>query len=255
MRIRDFFALSAVAAMVAIPSTTAADDFADACRRVASAQVVFIGRVTSPPVRRHVPDQEQIEKTRRQWSEADADMAKRKIWPVPTDVVVTPMRVETAFRNIEAGDVYVRTEPPDELEVGQPYLVYGQHEIGALFPDILTATTLVAHPDPDGEEVRLLNLAGTGKLSASVYGSLMFDDGPAQVPLPGVPIRFAAGDQQIEAITTAAGRFVATGIPAGNISVQPLLPSSLSLDAMAPYVISMPDGGCSELHLRAKTRH
>lgn len=249
---RRHCALGAATVLVATAIPAAADDFADACRRVASAQVAFIGRVTSPPVRRHVPAQEQIERIRQQWSEADAGMAKRKIWPVPTDVVVTPMRVETAFRNIETADVYVRTERPDKLEVGQSYLVYGHHEVGAIFPDILTATSLVAQPDPDGEEVRSLNLERTGKFSASVYGSLMFDDGLAQVPLPGVPIRFAAGDLQIEVITTAAGRFIATGIPAGTVSVEPLLPQNLSLDLMAPYAIAMPGGGCSELHLRAK---
>ena len=249
---RYFFSIYAAAAIVAVPVAAAADDFAGACRRFASARVVFIGRVTAPPVRKHVPGQEQIDRMRQKWSEADAEMAKRKLWPVPLDLVVTPMRVETAFRNIDVNHVYVRTEDPDELQIGQSYLVYGHHEIGAIFPEILTATALVAQPDPNGEEVRFLNLAKTRKFSTSVYGSLILHDTPAEVPLAGVRIRFTVGDQQIDGITNAAGRFIVTGIPAGIISVEPLLPEGVSFDTHVPYTLAMPDGGCSELQLRAR---
>ena len=249
---RYFLSIYAAAAIVAAPRTAEAEDFAAACRRFATAPVVFIGRVTAPPVRRHVPGQEQIDRMRRKWSEADANMAKRKLWPVPVDLVVTPMRVETPFRSIETTDVYVRAERPDQLQVGQSYLVYGHHEIGAIFPDIVTATGLVAEPDRNGEEVRFLDLARTHKFSTFVYGSLMLDDTPAQVPLADVRIRFTVGDQQVEAITDAAGKFIATGIPAGRISIEPLLPEGLSLDPRPPYVLAMPDGGCSELHLRPR---
>lgn len=237
---------------VATSAPAAGDDFVDACRRFASERVIFIGRVTARPVRRHVPAQEQIDKMRRRWSEAEADMAQRKIWPVPLDVVVTPMRVETAFR-VETADVFVLTERPDELQVGQSYLVYGHYAVNQAYPDILSVTRLVAQPDPNAEEIRFLNLAGTGTVSASVYGSLMLDDDEKRVPLAGVPIRFTVGDQEIEAITSESGRFVAAGMPAGVIKVEPLLPAGLSFEVRPPYVIAMPDGGCSELHLTPKT--
>lgn len=251
---RYFLSLSATAAIVAAPSIAAADDFADACRRFASARIVFVGRVTAPPVRRHVPAQEQIDRIRRKWSEADADMAKRKLWPVPLDLVVTPMRVETAFRNIETTDVYVRTARPEELQVGRSYLVYGHHETGAIFPDIVTATGVVARPNPNGDEMPFLNLARTQRFSASIYGSLMLQDAATQVPLADVPIRFTVNDQVFEAITNAAGRFLAIGIPAGNIVVKPLLPADLTFDTLPNSYVALPDGGCSELHLHAK-RH
>jgi hypothetical protein len=252
---RRNFLLVFAAAMLATPSATEANDFADTCRQFAAARVVFIGRVTSAPVRRHVPTQVQIEEMRRKWSEADTDMAKRKIWPIPTDLVVTPMHVETAFRSVENADIHVKTERPDELQVGKSYLVYGYHETGAVFPDILTVTRLVAQPDPDDEELRFLNLASTGTVTASVHGSLMLDKDQKQVPLAGVPIRFTVGDQQLEAITNKAGRFVAAGIPPGVIKVEPLLPAGLSFEARPPYVIAMPDGGCSELRLTPRISH
>jgi hypothetical protein len=237
----------------ATPSPLAAADIVDACRRFASERVIFIGRVTALPVRRHVPGQDQIDKMRRLWSQTESDMARRKIWPVPVDVMVTPMRVETAFRHLETADVFVLTERPDELHIGQSYLVYGHYAVNQPYPDILTITRLVAQPDPDAEEVRFLNLAGTGTVSASVYGSLMLDDDQKQVPLSGVPIRFTVADREIEAITDEVGRFVAAGMPAGVIKVEPLLPAGLSFEARPPYVIAMPDGGCSELHLTPKT--
>jgi hypothetical protein len=81
---------------------------------------------------------------RRKWSEANADMAKRKLWPVPVDLVVTAMRIETAIRNIETKEIYVRAERPEELRIGQLYLVYGYHEIGSIFPDVVTASGLVS---------------------------------------------------------------------------------------------------------------
>jgi hypothetical protein len=251
MRIRHLLTVSAVAAIVAVPSAATADDFADACRRFASARVVFIGQVTGLPVRRHVSSQELIERFQRKWSGAEADMAKRNVWPLPLDFVLTPMRVETAFRNIETADVYVLTERPDELQLGRSYLVYGHHAIDQALPDILRATVLVTQPDPNGEEIRFLNLARTQKFSAAIYGSLILHDFPAQIPLAGVPIRFTVGDQRFEAITNGAGRFIATGIPAGNISVEPLLPAGLSFDTLPNWYVAMPDGGCSELHLRA----
>src|SRR5688572_25356763 len=157
------FALSVIAA-TGIPTTSAANDFADACRRFASARVVFIGTVTSLPVRRHVSGEEQIERFRKKWPGADADMAKRNFWPVPFDFILTPMRVDTAFRNVETKHVYVRAELaelPDGLQVGQSYLVYGHHAIDSVFPDILIASGVVSNPDPGGDEVRFLNLART----------------------------------------------------------------------------------------------
>jgi hypothetical protein len=196
---RYFLSLHVAAAIVVAPGIAAADDFADACHRLAASRVVFIGRVTAPPVRRHVPSQDQIERMRRKWSEADPDMAKRKLWPVPLDLVVTPIRVETALRNIEITDVYLRTERPDELHIGQSYLVYGHYETGAIFPDVLTVTRLVPQPDRNVEELRLLHLERTGKLGAST-----------------------------------------------------VLPPNMSVDAVTPEVVSLPEGGCSALHLRAK---
>jgi hypothetical protein len=243
--------LLAAAAIVVIPATSAANDFADACRRFASARVVFIGTVTSLPVRRHVSGEEQIERFRKKWSGAEADMAKRNFWPVPFDFILTPMRVDTAYRNIETRNVYVRAELPDELHVGQSYLIYGHHAVDSVFPDILIASGVVPNPDLGGDEVRFLNLARTQKVSASIYGSLVLYDAPTQVPLADVPIRFTSDDEVFEAITNAAGRFIVTGIRAGIISVKPLLPPGLVFDAQGPYRVSLPDGGCSELHLRA----
>jgi hypothetical protein len=247
---RHLLTLAVVATIVAIPGTTAANDFADACRRFASAHVVFIGHVTGPPVRRHVSSQEQIDRFERKRSGAKAEMAKTNMWPIPLDFVLTPMRVETGFRNIETAVVYVRTQQPATLRVGQSYLIYGSTMISPAFPDILFATLVIPEPDPGSEEMRFLNLARTRKFSASIYGSVVLHDSGTRVPLSGVPIRFSVGDQVIDAISSPEGKFIVTGIPAGNISVEPLLPPELILNTpVVPWVVSLPDGGCEEVNL------
>ena len=285
---RRLLGISTLLASTAVAPAVAADDFATTCREFTASRVIFTGRVLSAPITKRVSGEEQIEKARRSAVQAESELEQfraLKLRPSaagqrerelaekargmrdlyermhammqpPMDIVVTPVRVETPFRGVQTAILYVRTSPPTELQPGQTYLIYAHQSVYVApdsYQDIVTATRVVERRAVNVEELRFLELARTRTFSSAVYGSIFFEDNLTQVPLAGVPIRFTVGDSHFELMTNEAGRFLATGIPAGTVIVDAELPPHMTFGYLGPpHTYVMPDGGCLEVSLRAK---
>src|SRR5688500_13000316 len=209
--------LSRLFAAVAILMTSvpAVAQVNEACAEFARAEVVFVGRAKSAPITRRISGEDAIENARvvkdaaeREFKAFDAlkippeiggeqhrDLAVRMIkageeyskarasYPPPFDLLLTPILVESPFRGVPPGDLFIMKSGHPELDPDKSYLIYGAREMGFLAPDVITLRRAVDIADAEAH-LRFLN--DTSNDSATfVHGSLTMPN-PAnyQRPLP-----------------------------------------------------------------------
>src|SRR5918995_4319121 len=178
--------LFAVAAII-ITSAPAAAQVNEACAEFARAEVVFVGRAKSAPITRRISGEDAIEKARvvkdaaeREFkafyalkippeigAEQLRDLTIRMIkageeydklrasYPPPFDVVLTPMHVETPFRGVPPGDLFIMKRGHPDLDLDKSYLIYGAR-MGFLAPDVITLDRAVDVADAEAH-LRFLN--------------------------------------------------------------------------------------------------
>ena len=215
-----------------VPATVVfGTDFTEVCSRFGASDAVFIGRA-EPAV------------TRRISFEAPAKSQ-------PTELVVTPLQVEHAFRGNPAAQMFLWTDGLT-LEPGQAYLVFGQLDV--LAPDIVTGFPLEL--DSAEDELRFLQAMIEDRRGAVLSGSLMLQDlrnTADRKPLAGVPLRVSSGDVIVELVTSVNGTFGVAGLPVGLARVEVDLPAQFRLDFTDTNTaqVRMPEAGCPALNLTA----
>src|SRR5713226_143568 len=170
-----------------------AGDFATVCEAYgsAAAEVVFVGRAQAPVTRRVSSGESEIEQARENLARAEAELRRvrssdaetrqerefdaqvesiradaelkrlRAMFPRPANAVLTPMHVETAFRGVNALDVFLYLGPQPPLESGRSYLVFGRRLV-PFVQDIVAASGPPRDVDSAQESLRFLSLAASG---------------------------------------------------------------------------------------------
>ena len=264
-----------------LTAAPAAAQVNEACAEFARAEVVFVGRVKSAPITRRISGEDAIEKARvvkeaaeREFKAFDAlkippaiggeqhrDLAIRMIkageeynkirasYPPPFDLFLTPMLVETPFRGVPPGDLFIMKRGHPEFDPAKSYLIYGAR-YGFLAPDVITLHRAVDVADAEAH-LRFLNDTAND-VGTFVHGSLTMAD-PANprrpTPLGGVVLRVSLDDQHIETTTAADGTFMLVGVPPGQLRVEPVLPEHLMLPPHSNRGVTR--GGCLTIHMRA----
>jgi hypothetical protein len=279
-RLSPLYVASAILAMTA---PVAAAQAADACHAFASAEVIFVGRVNGAPITRRVSGEDDIEKARVIMEAAERELEAfqalkmppeigggrhrelaiqaikaqdeygriRAMHPPPADFPVTPLLVETAFRGVTTGQVFMWNRGQPALDPARSYLFYAERPAGPLAPDIVFAF----YPkDVEAAEADLqfLREAVANNEGTTVSGSLKFQDPDDQMhrtPMPGVVLRVSLDGQRYESSTGADGTFLITGVPPGMLRIEPVLPDHLTLPPQSNG--GMAKGGCLEVHMLA----
>jgi len=261
----------------------AADQVAEACQQLASAEVIFVGRVSGAPISRRVSGEDDIEKARVMKEAAERELEAftalkmppeigggrhkdltvrmlkatdeynraRAMHPPPVDIPVTPLLVETPFRGVTTNELFMWNRGQPALDPGKSYLFYARRTMGLLAPDIVDAD----YPkDVEAAEADLqfLREALASNDGTTVRGSLTFqdpDDRMRRTPMPGVVLRVSLDGQRYESSTGPDGTFLITGVPPGMLRIEPVLPDHLTLPPQSNG--GMSKGGCLEVHMRA----
>jgi len=258
-----------------------AADVTEACREFATAEVIFVGRVTSAPITRRISGEQDIEKARVIMEAADRELKAfqalkmpheigwrrhqelaiqaikardeydktRATHPPPMDVSLTPILVEVPFRGVTTAELFMMNIGQPELDPGRSYLFYGTRRMGPLAPDVLAAdrTKDVESAEAD---LRFLHEAIANNAGTVVHGSLTLENlnDTRSSPLGGVVLRISLAGQRYETSTDADGTFLITGVPPGMLRIEPVLPDHLTLPPQSRRVL----GGCMEVHMRAR---
>ena len=261
-----------------------ANDFNDACTAFGSAEVIFVGRVKSAPITRRISGEEEIEKARLIMEAAERELKAfeglkmpleigeqrnrelairfvkaqaewgrtRAMYPPPFDLSLIPMSVETPFRGVPPGDLFLMNKGQPELDPSRSYLIYAQRDIADFLAPNVFAARSVVDIDSAATHLEFLNDAANAS-GATVYGSLGMEDPDDQrrlTPLGGVVLRLSLDGQTYETSTRADGTFLVTGVPQGMLRIEPALPEHLTLPPQANGGIVR--GGCLEVHMRAR---
>ena len=255
------------------PSPVSTEAVARACENLDGTEVAFVGRAGKPFVHR-LSFEKEIEPARRIWLAAQAasdrspkniDLLRKAIeahdafenirllYPDPHNYVLTPMRVETAFRGVAADNVLVELRETPPLEVGHSYLVYGERYLWMFGSDIVTSTQPKPVSDAQ-QELRLLRAALSSPHGGSVFGVIELEhalDLSRSSPLEGVNIRLSRPGYFDDTLTLEDGSFIVTGIPNGPVTISPSLPERLTIANRASLSTVVSDGGCFPVRLRA----
>ena len=152
------------------PNAILTEAVVESCEGLADAEVVFVGLVL-PPIAYRLSFEAQIQKARANWMSAQTEWERfrsahpsvpdperdqaleikaikahseftetQAYYPAPIDMVVTPMHVEAAFRDISMDNVFVEIRGPEPLETGRSYLIYGERNFVSLGSDIISST-------------------------------------------------------------------------------------------------------------------
>lgn len=180
-------------------------------------------------------------------------MAAEAATPPPQELTLTPMHVEVAFRGVTGPMVFMWLPAvPAPLEVGRSYLVYGSHPFA--FSEIVESSSLLQDTDSAQEDLRFLYSAAAAT-GATIYGSLKFEnphaDGEPGTPLAGVKIQVSTAGSVIETITKDDGSFVVSGVPAGRVELNPLVPERLTVAERYSLIREVRGGGCVQWFVRA----
>lgn len=177
----------------------------------------------------------------------------------PRDVTFIPMHVEQAFRGVTESTVMVWDQYlPFRLEPDEVYLITGGREknwlthvldigdVSGIAEYIQAASARRTASVP--REVEFLAATRSG---ATIFGQLSkhsWDGGP-QVPMPGVRLLISSGAHTLETASSEHGSFVLSGIPAGVIEINPVLPADLTVVNKRELSRELRDGACRQVHL------
>jgi hypothetical protein len=177
-----------------------------------------------------------------------------------------PMAVERVFRgNVPAVVFLTPAVTPGYPEPGRRYLIYGRHYSAG--PDtFMSGEAYGSKPlDEAEDDVTFLAVVAPNAGGNTISGVLEEEEikvdrlrsgfalaaAKVRVPLPNVRIRISNSAYAAEALTDAAGQFVATGLPDGLYSVDPSLPPDLIAPITGDLRINVAGNGCATLHIRA----
>jgi hypothetical protein len=176
----------------------------------------------------------------------------------PIEGRYVPVTVERAFRGVTTPVVYLTPAGVvNHLPPGRRYLVYGWDYHA---PDIFMflATGEGARPvETAAHELAWLNqLEWNGNDGVQIAGTLTFKDRSSDSPLNGTPIdgvslRISGEGVGKDTVTDSAGRFSFANLPAGEYSIEPALPDTVTLWNDTDHHVSVLDGGCTDTRLVA----
>jgi hypothetical protein len=267
--------------MVAIATSAAAQDLADACDAFGSSEVIFVGRVKPATITRRVSGDDAIEKAQSVADAAERELkafeaqktprelganrhreltlqmlrarqaldTARAMYPPPFDLSLTPLIVETAFRGVPKGELFLMNKGQPALDPGRSYLFYAHRPLVRIAPDVIVAGGPKELEAADAD-LNFLREALADDRGTVVRGSLILEDpdNHRRSPLPGVVLRVSLNGQHYETSTREDGTFMLTGVPPGMLRIEPVLPDNLALPHEYGRTVK---GGCLAIHMRA----
>jgi hypothetical protein len=188
---------------------------------------------------------------------------------VPSEFVVTPMRVTRNYRGAIRSTIYVDLGPEATLESGREYLVFGEwlgatsaitgqlvpetnYQKGSV-PDVLTAYDLPLLTEDATQDLSFLESILLSATSGTISGVLEIGESRFsnnRTPMPRIPLQVFDGDNRLigEVVTREDGRFILTDVPTGEAWVEAILPKHLWARRTRVEVLA---GSCSRIGIFA----
>jgi hypothetical protein len=242
------------------------EDGTGACGALSS-ELVYIGQAGTPF--RYRLFHEQIDRAREVWLKAkaaherspkDIDLliayvradAEHESWTIRSfEMTLVPMTIERVFRGHPAAESFVVLKNEMNIEPGRSYVFAGENPFASLgfnFHEGWTRDVLTA---PQG--LRVLEGATTSG-GGTIYGALNVEHtsgAKGSSPLAGVSIRLTVSGYVDQVVTDKDGTFVVSNVPAGVVTMTPLIPDQFAITNRALLVPTVAGGRCTSIDLLA----
>ena len=194
--------------------------------------------------------------------EANRELSMRRaMYPKPYDITFIPLAVVRAFRGVPEATLMLLVRPNlPPIQPGEEYLIFGARSKQLIPPfaemgDITSLADYVEarHVVPAASAQQGLQFLASTASGATVMGTLRMHSFGDGVPpaLGGVSVLVSSGGQVVETTTREDGGFVASGLRAGTLEIKPALASELTIVPETAQTVSVPEGGCAHVELRA----
>lgn len=234
---------------------SAADAIDRALEKRERAHEELIGTVATLEQFYSAPTEQQLELKRR-FEIADEQYHWLLAQRPPTEVLMLqPVDVVNPIWGVSVNELFVWTTSFGELPVERAYLFYASRPF-AFAPEIVLPERKPLDPAGVSSALTFLEQAASAKPGASVYGFLALEEtvarhGSKKTRLAGVRLRLTVDGSVFESVTKSNGAFAFTGVPAGTIKIEAMLPDEMTIgDGL---VIRENHGaGCMPVELQAK---
>lgn len=186
---------------------------------------------------------------------------RRTMYPPPQQVTFVPLHVVRPFRGVSETTLMVHARPHlPQMLPGEEYLVYGGRSTNLIppFPEMGDLASLADYVEartvlPVASAQQRLQFLTATATGATVMGTLQMHSFGGGMPpaLAGIRIRISSGTQVVETITREDGGFVASGINPGELDIAAELSPDLTLVDPPTRGLSVREGGCTVVGLRA----
>jgi hypothetical protein len=236
------------------------EDGISACRELRS-ELVYIARAGAPF--RYRLFQEEIDRAREAWVKAQAayDKSPRNIdlqiaaieahaefenWTIRSfETTLAPMTIERVFRGNPAAESFVVLGNDMKLDAGRSYAFYGENRFANFGLNFHQGWAQDVNAAPAA--IRVLEASATNG-GGTIFGQLQTEHADRKrttTPMGGTRIRLTIGGYVEEVVTDENGVFVVSNVPAGSVTLTPLISDEFAIidrGAQAPSVVA---GRCS----------
>ncbi len=264
--------LTVVLLTSAAPSGAALPQEAAAACGALGADAIFIGR-PGKPAEVLVSFEDRIQPARERWlkAQAEADASRdnevhirairafeeyeelRGRYPKPQKMVLIPIEVATNFKGPATPIVYM--QGLDKFEPGRSYVFFGHLSMPTLDDRIMDPASMPQPVEKAELTLRLIQEALSASHGGTVIGSVEYESagepGNAATAAAGLTVRIASTGFILNTTTDTDGVFLVTGVPSGEVSATPSLPNGLAIVYDKSTMMSLREGRCALLRMRA----
>lgn len=242
------------------------EDGISACRELRS-ELVYIAQAGAPF--RYRLFHEEIDRAREAWVKAQAayDKSPRNIelqiaaieahaefenWTIRSfEMTLVPIAIERVFRGSPAAESFVVLRNDMKIDAGRSYVFYGENRFANFGLNFHEGWAQDVQAAPGA--IRVLDASATNG-GGMIFGQLQMepvDQKRSTTPMAGTRIRLTVGGYVDEVVTDESGIFLASNVPAGSVTLTPLISETLAITNRAAQVPSVVAGRCSSTDLVA----